>query len=236
MKTLLYTAACWPSEAEARAKLWIFLKSCTKWGHVPALYGMGKGFSGYRHMLMERMLDYLKTVPADYTHVLFTDSWDGMMLVLMAEIESKYQALGSPDVLMSAYFGLGNVSDLAPYEGMFDESKFYKYPNRGGYMGKLDAVIAGFERMVSCGDLTGDDCFLHYRGWREGWWRPKLDTECSIFQVTEEHCGVAANDGRLKNYVTGERPCVLHLSGGYTDQVTGKDERMIPWAKKLGIL
>lgn len=234
MNTLLYTAACWPSEAEARVKLWIFLKSCEKFGHTPALYGTERGFSGYRHMLMERMLEYLKTVPSDYTHVLYTDSWDGMMLAPLGEIEWKYQQLGSPPVLVSAYFGLGNVSDMSKYEGCFNQDIYYRYPNRGGFMGERDAVIEAFEKMIGCGDATGDDCFLWYRGWQEGWLRPQLDSGCQIFQVTEEHCTIV--EDRLINTITDSRPCVLHLSGGYTDQATGKDERMIPWAKKMMVI
>lgn len=233
MKTLLYTAACWPSEEEARAKLWIFLKSCEKFGHQPALYGMGKGFSGYRDMLMERMLEYLKTVPSDYSHVLFTDSWDAMMTGTLDEIEWKYQQLGNPSMLVSAYFGLGNESDMAKYEGCFDQSLYYRYPNRGGFMGEREAVIDAFEKMMATEDGTGDDCFLWYRGWRECWLRPQLDSGCQIFQVTEEHCEVEGD--RLYNIITKTQPCVLHLSGGYTDQVTGKDDRMVPWAKRLGV-
>src|SRR3990167_6481458 len=175
MRTLLYTAACWPTEAEARSKLWIFLKSCEKFGHEPALYGMGRGFSGYRDILMERMLEYLKTIPNEWTHVMFTDSWDAMITGPMEEIETKYKGLGSPPILMSAYFGLGNESNMTPYERVFDEGCYYRYPNRGGFMGEREAVIAAFEKMVACGDPTGDDCFLWYRGYREGWLRPALD-------------------------------------------------------------
>jgi len=35
---------------------------------------------------------------------------------------------------------------------------------------------------------------------------------------------------------TASRPCVLHLCGGYTDPETGKDDRLKPWAEKLGVL
>lgn len=238
MKTLLYTAACWPSESEARSKLWIFLKSCEKFGHSPALYGMGRGFSGYRDVLMERMLEYLKTIPSEYSHVIFSDSWDAMMTGPMDEIESKYRDMGSPDVLMSAYFGLGNESDMSKYEGVFDETKHYKYPNRGGFMGRREAVIDAFEKMSSCGDATGDDCFLHYRGYREGWFRPMLDSECQIFHISDYHLSVEdTNNGpRAFNSYTSSNPCVVHLSGGYTDPATVKDAVMIPWAKRFGIL
>lgn len=49
---------------------------------------------------------------------------------------------------------------------------------------------------------------------------------------------VDPNDGpmRLMNVQTKTLPCVLHLAGGYTDQVAGKDRVMKPWAEKLEIL
>jgi hypothetical protein len=55
-----------------------------------------------------------------------------------------------------------------------------------------------------------------------------------VFQVTDNNTSVEG--GRLVNTATGGKPCVLHLAGGYTDQVTGKDRVMVPWAERLGVL
>ncbi len=151
-------------------------------------------------------------------------------------------------MLCSAYIGLGNESDMSKYVGCFDESIPYRYPNRGGYIAEIDYVIYAFGRMLSNDDLTGDDCMEWYRGWREGWFRPMLDSGCQIFQVSDVNAIVEnranVNDfleygpqqTRLYNTVTRSNPCILHLSGGYTDQETGKDHVMIPWARALGIL
>ena len=243
MKLMVLTAAVFPSEADARKKLWIFLKSCDKAG-VPKedlhLYGMGRGFPGYKKMMLDYQLEYLKEHATGYTHVLFHDGWDGMFTGPLTEIVQKYEAMGSPPILMSAFFQLGNVSDEeAQYPGCFDHSVRYCYPNRGGYMAEVPVLIKAMERMLRLPRQTGDDCFNWYDAWQEGWLRPKLDSECQIFQVTDCDC-VAANTQdfgvRLFNKYTGEEPCLLHLSGGYTDQETGKDHVMVPWAKRLGII
>ena len=257
MKRMVLTAACWPSAEEAHRKLWIFIASCEKFGITPYFYGIGTPhFAGYRQMCLDMQLEYLKTVGQSYSHVLFTDSWDAFFTAPLDEIIAKYEAMGSPPILMSAYLGLGNESDMSKYEGCFDETKLYRYPNRGGYIAEIPAIISAFERMLAQPGLTGDDCFEYYRGWREGWFRPALDSECQIFQVTDENCEVGREHGpererievdgmrfarltphlRLYNRATDSYPCILHLSGGYSSQESGKDDRMIPWARRLGII
>lgn len=243
MKLMILTAAVFPSEEIARKKLWIFLKSAEKAG-VPQkdlhLYGIGREFPGYRQMCLDWQLEYLKTVPAEFTHVLFSDAWDAFFTAPLTEIIQKYERLGSPPILCSAYIGLGNESDMSKYAGCFDETLLYRYPNRGGYLAEIPAIIEAFERMLRKPDLTGDDALEWYRGWREGWFRPQLDSKCLIFQVSDNNAdidsGFYSHEGRLWNTVTDMHPCILHLSGGYTDPETGKDDRMIPWAKKLGII
>lgn len=241
MKMALVTAGVWPTEEEARRKLWIFLRSCEKFGVEPLLYGVGtQTFQGYRRMMMDMQLEFLKTIVNDYSHYAFSDSWDAFLCAPWTEIVEKYQKLGAPPILMSAYIGLGNESDMSKYVGCFDESIPYRYPNRGGMIAEIPAMIEAFERMLSQDGLTGDDCFEYYRGWRQGWFRPRLDSDCEIFQVSDLNTvimhGDTASQVRLGNFVTKSKPCILHLSGGYTDAETGKDDRMLPWARALRIL
>ena len=157
-----------------------------------------------------------------------------MFTAPLDEITEKYELMGKPPILSSAYFGLGNESDMSKYEGCFDPDVYYRYPNVGGYMAEIPLMIDMFERMLKLSRQTGDDCFNWYDAWREGWFRPILDSECQIFQVTDEHTELMGR--RVYNRMTGSLPCILHLSGGYTSQTDGKDHVMVPWAKKLGII
>jgi len=247
VKLAVLTAGVWPTEEEARRKLWIFLASCKKFGIEPLLYGVGtKQFPGYRAMMLDMQLDYLKTM-SGYTHVLFTDALDAFFTAGLDEIQEKYKRMGSPPILCSAFFQLGNVSDEEKdYPGCFDHTIRYRYPNRGGYIAEIPAIIEAFERMLAQDGLTGDDCFEWYRGWKEGWFRPMLDSRCEIFQIAEDDISVLhitkcengkwSDVNRLVNLYTTSEPCILHLSGGFTDQSSGKDERMLPWARRLGIV
>jgi len=242
MRLAVLTAAVFPSEEDARAKLWIFLKSATRAG-VPTkdlhLYGMGDRFGGYRHLKLDTQLPYLlKLIGLGYSHVLYTDGWDAFFTAPLTEIIDKYERMGSPPMLVSAYTGF---ADSTKPDGFGDESEPRRYPHVGGYFAELPVVIDAFERMLQLPNQTGDDSFSWRDAWLEGWFRPVLDSKCQIFQVTDEQCVKVPNNWgvggpRVFNMATGSHPCILHLAGGYTDQITGKDDRMIPWAKRLGVI
>ncbi len=236
MNLMVLTAAVFPSEEEARKKLWVFLKSCEKFGVEPHLYGVGRTFPGYRAMKLDMQLEWLKAYNGDATHVLYTDSWDAFFCAPFEEILLKYWGMGLPPILTAAYTGLANVPEPdKDYPHLFDELLAYRYPHVGGYIAEIPAIIDAFERMLALPRQTGDDCFNWYDLWQQGW-RPKIDSECHIFQVTDANCEVTNFGTRIKNRVTGSYPCILHLSGGFTDQATGKDRTMIPWAKTLGVI
>ncbi len=251
MNLAILVPAVFPSEEIARKKLWIFIESAKKamsLRQYPVLpYGIGTTqFPGYRAMCLDMQLDYLKKLRDDwfkapelgvphYSHVIMTDAWDAFFTGPIDEIIAKYERLGSPPVLCSAFHQLANVSDAEKdYPGCFDPNLYYRYPNRGGYIAEIPAMIEAFEQMLRALPDTGDDCFAWYLGWKEGWFRPALDSNCEIFQVSDHECTV--ENGRLLNTHTQSNPCILHLSGGYTDPETGKDDRMIPWAKRLGVI
>lgn len=237
MNLMILTAACWPSEEEARRRLWIFLKSCERYGISEErlrLYGCGTPqFLGYRQMKLDTQLSFLRANPEDFSHVLYTDSLDAFFTGSYEEIVAKYLAMNA-SVVYSAYWQLGNESNAEiNYPGCFDETIRNKYPNVGGYVGELPAVIDLLERMMALPRQTGDDCFNLYDLWKDGF-RAKLDSNAEIFQVSTDDCMVKA--GRLHNSRFNTDPCIYHLSGGYCDQVSGKDDRLKPWARELGVI
>ena len=242
MKTLVLTAGVWPTEKEAKDKMRIYMASCKKFGICPNLYVVGRQFPGYRALCLDYQLEYLKTVPTEYTHIIFSDGWDCFFTAPLEEIIGKYVRLGSPEILCSAFYQLGNVSDAEKdYPNCFDDSIRYRYPNRGAYIAEREAIIDAFERMLRLPRQTGDDAFNWYDLWATGW-RPMLDSNCEIFQVATDDCVIAEPEDyplrprRLYNQHTKSWPCVWHHSGGFSHQSHGKDDRMIPWAKKLEII
>ena len=233
---MVLTAGTWPTREETHKRLWIFMKSCERFGISPTIYGIGtKQFPGYRAMKLDMQLAFLKQLSPDHTHVLYTDALDAFFTGPLDEIIESYKSYGSPAILSSAFFQLANESnEMLNYPGCFDHSIFYRFPNVGGYMAEIPAIIEAFEKMLLQSVQTNDDCFNWYLGWKEGWFRPVLDSRCDIWHISDNYAEV--ENGRLYNSFTKSNPCILHLSGGYTSQENGKDDRMIPWAKRLGII
>lgn len=229
MKVLTLTCGVYPEELVEK-KLWIFLASCKKFGIEPQIYGRGHRWTIYRHIKLNLQLEYLKTVSSDYTHVLYSDGQDAFFTGDLGEIIDKYIAMGSPAILTSAYTGFANSG--APPVG-FDKAIRLNCPHVGGHLSEIPAIIETFERMLTNPNPTSDDSFDWRDSWLAGWFRPMLDSGCQIFQVTHEHCSI--QDGRLFNEDTQSYPCVYHMAGGYTGPY-GKDDRLIPWAKQLGII
>jgi hypothetical protein len=238
MKLLVLTCAVFPTDEEANRKLWIFNRSVEKFNISPVFqYGVGRIFPSYRIMKLDWQLDYLRIISSreSYTHVLYTDSWDAFFCAPLSEIIAKYEAMGSPPILASAYSGFADSTAPA---GFGDESIRLRFPNVGGYIAEIPAIIEAFTRMMPI--PSGDDSMVWRDAWLQGWFRPALDSECAIFQVTDENCATnpfhRPHAVSLVNLETDSYPCILHLSGGYSSQESGKDDRMIPWARRLGII
>ncbi len=146
-------------------------------------------------------------------------------------------------MLVQAASQLGNVSDgRYPW---FDEARpdtKFRYPCVGGYLMEVKLLREFLQKMnrdypAEAG--WGDDCFIWYEGFQQGWFRPELDTRCEIWQVAhEESLEVVTIDGikRLWSPLTGSHPCLWHNSGGSANQETFKDHMMIPMARRLGII
>jgi hypothetical protein len=237
MKILYLGIAVWPSWEIAKQKMWIWLKSTERFGFDFKYYGVGiDHWPGYRHQKVETQLEWLKSQDLhEYTHILYTDCADCLMLGPPSEIEEKYKEMGEPPVLLSAAHYLGNVSDGERYP-VFEQTKDrYRYPCCGGYLMEKDWVFKYLQTAHDDFPDVGDDCFILYDMIQSGWLPTVMDTGCQIWQLRDlENCEVQGL--RLRNRVTGTHPSLLHMSGGYASQENFKDDMMTPVAKMLGVL
>lgn len=234
--------AVWPSWEIAHKKMWIWLKSIERFNYQFEYYGVGtKQWPGYRKQKVEFQLDWLlKHGTKGATHIHYTDCCDCLMLGPPEEFRQKYISMGAPPMLVQGAAQLGNASDNRwPY---FDEARphdKFRYPCVGGYIMEVKPLVEFLKKIVR--DYPdppwGDDCFVWYEGFQQGWFRPEIDTKCELWQV----CGdpqIMIVDGtrRLYNIDTGSLPCLWHNSGGSANQDTFKDHMMLPMAKELGIV
>lgn len=240
MNLLVLAPAVLPSASEVWQKMRFFLKSAGRFEFPIRMYGIGTTpFPGYRFFKVQMALAEMEKAASEYSHILYTDSWDVLWTGPLTEVISKYHALGSPELLWAAQEQLGNCSnEEVRYPGVFDHSLHFRYPCCGGYMGELPAVIEVFRKFAVLNPEYNDDSFLVYDGIRDGWFKPVLDTGCEIFQTrAEENSDLVELDGltRIRNRITGSFPCIWHFAGGYASHETGKEDHVRPWAEKLGL-
>lgn len=246
LKIMYLGIAVWPSWEIAARKMWIWRRSIDRFGYRFFYYGVGTPqFLGYRQQKVEAPLEHLLTHGwGDCTHILYTDCCDCLMLAPQGEIERKYEDMGKPPMLVSGSRELGNVSDdrfkcFDSTEPPFQGHKLFRYPNVGGYLMEADLAVDMYRKMKPYSE--GDDCFIWYRGFEEGWFRPEIDADCQIWQVRSHEEGyseIVRKDGtlRFRNKITGTYPAIWHCSGGYSDPEFVKDEAMRPWAETFEII
>lgn len=236
MNLLVDGPAYWPTEEIARNKVWLYLKSCDKFGIQPLLYGIGcTQFQGETPMRISGQIETLQIAKRnyEYTHVLFTDLWDVMFVAPLDEIIEKYKNMGAPHCLIGGASRNMNVHPDNLYDDRFDQSKRYRYMTPSFYIAEIPYILEAFSRM-EC-KTTHDQSPDFMKGWIEGWFRPMIDSNCEIFGIDDDN--YCMRDGRVFNMHTGTYPSVFHARGGdYVDPETGRDHLLLPWAKRLGIV
>ena len=240
MKIMHLGIAVWPSWDVAAQKMWIWRKSIDRFNYRFFYYGVGTTqWPGYRAQKIELQLNHLlKYGWGDCTHILYTDCCDALMLAPPEEIESKYVEMGCPPMLVSGADELGNVGNTTTYPIFERSTKRFRYPQVGGYLMEADLLVDFLKKIHTDYPDTGDECFAWYDMIQKETWNPVIDMDCHIFQVHGESVSdvVGITTKRIHNTETYSFPCIWHLSGGYASQENFKDDQMIPWATKLGII
>ncbi len=248
MKLHVITACMFATEKP----IWRLRKSCEKFGIDLHPYGVGLTYTDWPHIKITKMLEAFHVEKANgATHVLYTDGRDSFFLTGLAEILSKYEALGSPDILMAA------ETACYPRDWLFDKfpdpGHHFRWPGSGQFMGEVSTLIRDWNWLtdVFMGNPYQDQ---NEQGWMvqalaDGDLSWPLDTGCEIFQSAgNADCNwgkelfpllhretLAYPDGmedretwRIRNEVTRSWPCAVHFNGGYSSPETGKDAVMAP--------
>ena len=240
IKIMYLGIAVWPSWEIAERKMWLWRKSIDRFGYRFFYYGVGtQHWPGYRKQKVEFPLEHLKKHGwGDYTHILYTDCCDCLMLAPMGEIERKYEVMGRPPMLVSGAPVLENVDDPSRYPAINPTKMPFGYPHVGGYLMEAQIYVDYLQLLHDRYLTYGDDCFALYDAITDCSIDPMIDTECLIWMVRGEEQLTIANHGgkRILNTTTMTFPAIWHNSGGYADPVTYRDELMKPMAERLGIL
>ena len=238
MKLLVAGPAYWPTEEITQKKFWLYLASCRKYGINPHLYGPRTDrYEGGAKMRIYGLVDFLKTVDASYTHVLFSHVWDVLFTAPLPDVIAKYERFGSPPLLMGA--AKQDISDIHPPESdrylpLWDQTQRYWYPAWSMYLAEIPYIL---DRFAQIEKGYHNDCLPLLNALERRILEPVYDRQCEIFQtVIESNPEIDVIAGRAYNSLTGTYPALIHFLLGESDQQTGKDKSIIPWARRLGIL
>lgn len=219
---------------QTEAQIELMLRSCRKYNIALRYFAFGKPCADWAHLKIEEpLVAFEKLLKEGFTHVLYSDSRDAFFTGGPEEIVLKYKAMGYPPCVVSAERAC-NPND-SYREHYPDPGTPYRFHNVGGYLALIPWMYGSFKRMVSYFNRSGDDAEIWQWGWSEGWFRPKIDSTCEIFQTNTGWEGevLEVREGRLYNTITKTNPCVYHLPGGYTDPVRGKLEALLPWWNRI---
>lgn len=208
-------------------------QSCRSMGLQVFRYANGQTWPGnYRDGKTLPQLECVKNLPAQFSHMLFTDSADTLAIAGETEILSKYEAIGRPGVLISGEKNCHPDAGLAP---IYPPSVTgWKYLNSGGWIGTRESVIQCLSWCASTGIVDDQRAWTH--GYLSGAIPVKVDSGCVVFQTCNRQAGELIRIGmRIRNNRTGTFPCVIHWPGPWrSDALLNLIYSLGPQAVKLG--
>jgi len=170
---------------------------------------------------MPLVYEYLKELQAagEYTHVIYADAWDSLILGSWDELINKCPYNG-------IYFFGSAEKACFPHPELATEypnsSSDWKFVNGGGWFSDISFFIKWYDEVPAVG--VNDQLWLTQRflkSYQEGD-AACLDSSCSIFQTTgfegPDDFSYAANAnperyGRLINQKTATLPIIIHGNG-----------------------
>ena len=188
-----------------------FLETARRQGATPTVLGWRQPWRGWGERLQWVARALAEVDSAEL--VLLTDAYDVLWVRPPAEVLAAYRTLGEPPLLLSAEV---NCWPRAEWSERFPATGTpYRYPNGGGWLGRVGHVHALFQR-YRLDELAAD-------GNDQEWWQhvflaepdaAQLDSEARIFQCVQQAEGhLVYQPGEIRNQVTGTLPVLLHGNG-----------------------
>lgn len=170
----------------------------------------------------------------DFTHLMYIDARDVVVLAGPDEVMERYFEFGHP--------WMYNAEPFIWSPGSFEPKDYptsyvtYRYLNSGAYIAEREHMVEWFDRWLPDGNIPtlprGDQDWMAARFIEEWPDAIMLDSGCSLFQCMcgslvgdDPHCTI--EPGRVVNHITETEPVIIHFNGG--DDITADDRRIL-WA------
>lgn len=215
MKLLVFTAGFYDRDYDE--KLRRLKASCEKFEIELQVYGR-KEFFNFFDSKITAMGRFVNRFKKDYTHVLYTDAADTFFLTSLPEILQKYEAMGSPQLLLSAEKGCYPFPHLVNY--FPDNTGPYRFFNAGGFIGEIQYLLDTLSGIKSFHYINNNDNAHWMLGFAERKITFSIDHNCQIFQTMSD---VAygrdvllqknGKKSRVFNAETKTFPSIIHFNG-----------------------
>ncbi|MEM9556450.1 MAG: glycosyltransferase domain-containing protein [Acidobacteriota bacterium] len=195
-------------------------QSAARFGIGVSLVGLGSAYPCHAFKVVA-LRAALEQALERYELVLFVDAYDTLFMTDLDEILAKYRALDAPFVMSAE---IVRSPPEGPPEELFPPAPTpFRFPNSGGFVAPPAAVLRALERFdrPEVWRTDNDQAFwsdVYLEGGSDD--AIRLDHGCSIFQCqwwSEQTLRPLrrplARTGRMRNRVTGARPCLFHANG-----------------------
>lgn len=194
---------------------WIKLENSLK--HFGWDYHLIVGpWRGYASKFLDTY-NYLKSGAENETDlIVYSDSYDSLVLCSPEEVIEKYLANFSPKVLYYAERACWPYPELESKYPKVENSP-YKHLNGGGFIGTpkqyMDLVELDFPKVSPEFNDQSHSTMLFLNQNDKA--NIALDSYCKIYQCMahSSHQDFRYEDGRLINNITGEMPSIIHFNG-----------------------
>lgn len=155
---------------------------------------------------------------AGYTHLMFIDCADVVLLAGPDEIMERYFAFGHPWVYAAEPF-IWSPGSFQPEDYPTPDVK-YRYLNAGASIGEIEHMRHWLNAWGRPNYIPGGDQDWMAARFIEGYPDAiKLDTNCELFQCAcgsqvEPNPHMAVGIGAVHNMVTNTDPLIIHFNGG----------------------
>lgn len=198
MKLCIFT-----SEYEGNTpSLALLRESCARVGVTLHTYGQGP-WPGWLAGKTRDGIAFLESVAGDFTHAMWVDGFDSLVLAPPQIIERTYEGL-TDRVIVASELNCWPLSELSE---QFPVREGKRFVNAGGYMGPIPLLIQEMQKVIGCCGPHENDQYGWSLRYLEAWPRIQLDTKSLLWRSMSD-----PDDGGPS--------CVRHWNG----QVPGREE------------
>lgn len=211
MRLLVFTAAFY--DRDLSEATYMLRRSAMENDIDLQMYGTEEKTFIYYESKINQLGVYLNNQKEKYTHALYTDAADSMILSKEKEIIEKYLMFNSP-LVVSGEKGIHPFPELA---GLFPESDSpWRFMNPGNFIGDINYILWVINQLKPYKGLQTDDQGHWMMAWRDKKIMPDIDTHCELFQTMSDvdlGTEVVWKAPRIVNTVTNSQPCIIHFNG-----------------------